>query len=303
MLLVASAELFNKTVEENEDDFKRWFKVVFGPVESASAWLHRVAGGEGSLLGKVVAPLVLLGLGGLIYVISEPDFGFNDRSLVVLLSMLTALAILTYFYNGGQIFMAHRLGVGMALQLFPVGILFALISIGLTRLDDFQPLVIYGFVASAAAVGGVEHTREQEGQVFFYPTLALLGLCLGAWLLLSPARSLATGHDGLVAALPEAVAAGVLVGGLEGLFFQMIPLRYMDGHKIWSWNKAAWLLVAGLSAFAAWQLLFNHERSSIEAIGHGTPEAAIAAMVVCFGLSFGLWAFFRLREGALPAEA
>jgi hypothetical protein len=302
LLLVATAELFNKTVEENHDTFKRFFRVIFGPIEVISAKLHEWAG-DGSLFGKLGAPAVVLGVGALMYGLAEPGFGFNGKSVAVLISVVVSLVVLTYFYNGAQIVVSNRLGVPTAFRLFPVGIAFALASVALTRLDDFQPLVIYGFIASTVAIGGMERTRDQDGKTIFYPVLALLALCAVAWLLLDPFRALASDHGGWLAAVPEAIAAGVLVGGLEGLFFQMVPLRYLDGHKVWSWNKAAWLAAAGLTAFLTWEILLNHERSSMSAVTHGAPEVAMAAMIVCFALSIGLYAYFRLRDGLVPVEA
>jgi hypothetical protein len=193
--------------------------------------------------------------------------------------------------------------VKTAIQLFPVGIAFAIVSVALTRLDDFQPLVIYGFIASAVVMGGSQRTREQDGQVIFYPVLGLLALCLLAWLLLDPFRDLASDHGTLLSAMPEAIAAGVLVGGLEGMFFQMVPIRYLDGHKVWSWNKAAWVLAAGATAFLLWEILLNHEKSSTSAVSHGAPQVATIAMIVCFALSVGLYAFFRVRNALVAQTA
>lgn len=297
VLLVVSAELFNKTVEENEDWFKRVFGVVFGPLERVSSTIRGWAGDQSAL--RVMAPLLgLIAAGALIYAFAEPGFGFNERSIVAVVSVLVALFVLTYFYNGGQILVSNGFGVRSAMRLFPIGIAFALISVALTRLDDFQPLVIYGFIASAVVVGGVERTREQEGRVIFYPALALLGLCLLAWLLLDPFRDLARDNDGVLTALPEAVAVGLLVGGLEGMFFQMVPIRYMDGHKLWVWNKLAWFIAAGATAFLVWQILLNRERSSVNAIQEGTPEVAVIAMAVCLVLSVSLYLFFRFKNAA-----
>ncbi|MEO8457049.1 MAG: FGLLP motif-containing membrane protein [Chloroflexota bacterium] len=303
ILLLLSAELFNKTVEENHDWFKHAFKVIFGPIEWVSARLHDIFG-RGKLAGSLGPPLALIALAAVIYGLAEPGFGLNSKSLVVLISVLVSLALLTYIYNGAQIVISNRFGVGTVMQLFPVGVAFALISVLLTRIDDFQPLVIYGFIASAVVVGHRQRTSEEDGKVIFYPVLALLALCLVAWLLIDPLRTFSTDHGTWLAAIPEAVAAGVFVGGLEGMFFQMIPIRYLDGHKVWSWSKPAWLLAAGATAFLTWELLLNNSRSSSSAISHGAPEIALIAMAVCFGISVALYAFFRLREAGLEsAEA
>jgi hypothetical protein len=96
----------------------------------------------------------------------------------------------------------------------------------------------------------------------------------------------------------------VFVGGLEGTFFQMIPIRYMDGHKIYSWNKLAWAVAAGATAFLVWEVLLNHEKSNMSAVSEGTPLVVVIAMAVCAALSIGFYAFFRFRNEVLkvPVE-
>ena len=59
----------------------------------------------------------------------------------------------------------------------------------------------------------------------------------------------------LWASIPEGIAVGIFIGGLEGLFFQMVPIKWMDGHHLWSWNKLVWLGVTGITAFLFWHIL------------------------------------------------
>jgi hypothetical protein len=303
MLLILSSELFNKTVEENHDTLKRWLKPVAGPLESlftriGDGW-NSSTGGSG--IGKIGPPIAVLAVAGLIYGVLEPGFGFNDKSIVMFLSVVITVGIVTYFYNGGQLLVSLRLfSIGGAIRMFPIGVLVAAVCVLLTRLDGFQPGIIYGFIASAILLGDTEPNEEQTGKIIFYPALALLALCLLSWFLISPFRDFATDHTSLWAALPETVAAGVFVGALEGTFFQMIPIRYLDGHKVWSWNKLAWLLVAGITAFMFWGILLHKQSSSMSSVSHGTPAVAIVAMVICFLLSLSFYAFFRLRG---PEEA
>jgi len=47
------------------------------------------------------------------------------------------------------------------------------------------------------------------------------------------------------------------------IFVTALPPRYLDGEKVWSWNKPAWILAAGLTDFMIWEILLNPERSSV----------------------------------------
>ncbi len=219
ILIILSAELFNKTVEENHDTIRRWLKPVFGPIESlfTSVGDNWNSAAGASRLGKIGPPLAVLAVAGLVYGVLEPGFGFNDKSLVMFLSVIITVGIVTYFYNGGQLIVSKRLfSADGAIKLFPIGVLVAAVCVLLTRLDGFQPGIIYGFIASAALLGDTEPEKEHQGKMIFYPALALLGLCLLAWFLISPFRDLATDHNNWWSALPEAIAVGVFVGGAGG---------------------------------------------------------------------------------------
>jgi len=306
ILLILSSELFNKTVEENHHTLTRWFKPVTGPFAGlsstiANGWEERT---QGNLLGAIGPPLGILAIAGLIYGGLEPGFGLNEKSLVMMLAIVITVGVITYWYNGGQILVSKRMfSTAAAIKLFPMGAVIAAVCVLLTRLDGFQPGIIYGFIASAVLLGATETSEEQQGKTIFYPALALLGLCVVAWFLISPFRDLATDSDSWWAALPEAITVGVMVGALEGTMFQMIPLRWLDGHKLWAWNKLAWVLVAGVTAFMFWTILLHDQSSAMSSVTHGTPAVAIVAIVICFVLSVGFYAFFRLRGPELEAEA
>ncbi|MEO8456272.1 MAG: FGLLP motif-containing membrane protein [Chloroflexota bacterium] len=309
LLLLLSSELFNKTVEENHGTLARWFSPITHPVEGffsgiAGAWKSKT---DGSIIGAVGPVALVLAVSALIYGALEPGFGLNEKSIVMALAVVITVGLITYWYNGGQIIVSRSMfSMGGAIKLFPIGVMIAAVCVVLSRLDGFQPGIIYGFIASAVIVGAKEPNEEQSGKIIFYPVLALLGLVALAWFLIDPFRTLATDHNNWWAALPEAIAVGVFVGGLEGTFFQMIPIRYLDGHKIWSWNKLAWVFVAGLTAFLFWDVLLHKQSSQMSSVTHGTPAAAIIAMVICFVISVGFYAFFRLRgpdELAGEAEA
>ena len=62
-----------------------------------------------------------------------------------------------------------------------------------------------------------------------------------AWLALGPLRVAAQDGSWLTA-LAVTVAAAIFVGGLEGVFYSLIPLSFMDGAVLWRWSRVAWAL-------------------------------------------------------------
>jgi hypothetical protein len=139
-------------------------------------------------------------------------------------------------------------------------------------------------------------TNEQRGHQVFWPALALLGVAVVAWLLAGPARDLAEDGDTMWAALPEGIAVGVFLAGVEGVFLQMIPLRFMDGHKLLAWNKLAWLAIAVGSGFLFWHAMMNEERSSIDALGQTSTVTLAILMGSALAVALATHLFFRIRH-------
>ena len=306
MLLLLSAEIFNQTVEENDEEIKRMARKYAGPVVgilgAVGTFWSSVFGGKG-VMSALVGVLAVVGVAAFIFSLEEDGVGLNEQTLVMFVSLVAALLILTYWYDGGQILIAKNFGVASVIRLFPVGILIAVVSLAVTRFVGFHPGLIYGFIAAAVVVGPAGLSRDQEGHVIFWPALSLMVLALVSWLLLDPLRDMSEDSDSWIAALPEGIAVGIFVGAVEGMFLQLIPMRYMDGYKIWSWNKLAWLALAGLAAFLFWHALLNSERSSWDALDEATPATAIGLMAICFGLTLAVWAYFRFKPQPVEADA
>jgi hypothetical protein len=265
--------------------------------------IFNTATGNGGF-SAMVAPVGILSLTALVYGFAEPGFGFNEKSLVLVASLIFGVGTVTYTYSGSQALLCNRAhGVPSGVKLFPVGLAIAVLFVLVSRLEDFQPGIIYGFIASFAVFGAVALNRQQMGQLVLIPGIALLGICILAWFLVDPFRELAQDHqDSWLAAVPEGIAAAIFVGGLEGIFFNMIPLEFMDGKKLWDWNKAAWVALAGVAAFLFWHVLLNTESSYFSALQKTTPLTAVLLIGICMALTLAVWAFFKLRHAAATSS-
>ena len=305
MLLFLSAEIFNQTIEENENDIKGLMRKYAGPVIAVgegigSVWDALFA--ERHMLATLAAAPIILTLAAVLYIFEEPGFGFNNQTLVLLLSVLISVAYLTYMFDGLQVFLAKTVGVKAVLRLFPVGIFVAAFCVAFTRVDGMQPGLIYGFIAASAIVGERKLTTEQDGRNVFIPSMLLLLSALVLWLLLSPLRNLAQDHSSWYSALPEAVAAGIFVGAVSSVFMQNIPMKFMDGYKLLKWSKIAWVIQAGLAAFLFWHVMINTNRSDFNAVSETAPAVAMIAMVSCFFATLALYLYFRYRHATLGGE-
>lgn len=307
LLLLISSGLFNQTVEENRDDIEGFFERFAGPVVATVGIFGRVwsrAAGGGSRVSRVAAPIGVLMLTGLIYGFLEPGFGFNSKSVVVFTSLVVGGGVVTYLYEGGEAWITRRrLGLDAGVRLYPASIAIAVASVALCRAVGFQPGIVFGFIASSVLLVPATVSRRDSGAVLIWPALALLAVSLGAWLLVAPLRELSEGHDGILAALPESVAVAVFIVGMEGLFCTMIPLRFMDGKRLWDWNKWVWLAVFVSVSFLFFHILFYREEAYFDALRNTKVVGAGAVFTAYLTVTFGTWGFFNIRNRGEGGQA
>jgi hypothetical protein len=246
---------------------------------------------------RTFAPSVIaLVVAAAIYGLEEPDFGLNTQSLVLFLSYLGAFALLTYSYDGSQLVMSKRYGVEAAIKVFPIGVAVALICVVLSRITGFIPGLMYGFVASHTIIGHHNLSKEQEGKQVLYPSMVLLAACLLAWALAGPLRNFAESDNEWFSALPEGIAVGLFAAGLQSLFFQLMPIQYMDGHKLWQWNKLAWLGIALTSGFLFWEVFLNADSGSINALEQTSTLVVFSVILSCLALTVLVYFGLRLYQ-------
>lgn len=309
LMLLLAAVIFNETLEENEHRVHGMLRNVTAPFASIFSAGGSALSGFGKLptwLQSSIPLMFALALSALLYGFEEPGSGFNDKTLVLFLSYLAAFTLITYSWDGTQALACRYFGVPAAVRIFPIGVLVAVVAVVLTRLTGFQPGIMYGFVAANAVIRPARLTDEQEGQKALFSSVALLSLCAVAWALIGPLRNFAEDEGGFWAALPEGIAVGIFVAGLEGLFFQMIPIEFLDGRKLWKWNKAAWGAISLISGFLFWEALINDDQQSISAVGQTKTVVALTVVLCCLAATISLWLFFKAlgpeeEESAEPA--
>jgi hypothetical protein len=295
VLVFASAEFFNQTIRDNQDQVESFMQRFGGPL--VSLWQALSVGMTAATLGsRRMRNLAWLALVLVITVFIEgflePGFGLNETSLILFCSLLVSVGGITYLTEGNEALLARRRGEQAGVRVFPIAILIAALCVGLSRLGSFQPGLIYGFVGTAVFLRPPNMSAADTGKMVYYPMLGLLALSIGCWLAVGPLRDAA--ETDLTVFL-EGVAIGVFVGGIEGIFLNMVPIKYMDGDKIIRWNKLVWLGTTLVVTFIFWHVLINDQREYFDALQTTTPALALALAASCLAVSVATWLFFRWR--------
>ncbi|MPZ48603.1 MAG: hypothetical protein GEU75_04695 [Dehalococcoidia bacterium] len=297
MLVFATAVVFNQTINDNQDSIEAALAGLLAPFAAIKGGVQGLADNFG-FIKTLGWPLIVLGLTAGVYGFLEPGFGFNEKSVIVVASLLLAAGAITYLTDGVEVFIANQVyGENAAVRIFPLAIVIAAISVMISRVSSFEPGVIYGFVALAVYLRPHNLTAAQEGRSVWIPSLLLLCLSVACWLALIPIRdAIDGGNSSFLVAFLEGVTVAVFIGGLEGLFFNMLPLSFMDGEKVYRWNKLIWALTMGTVALLFWHVLLNSEREYFDALSETTPMVALIIGGICLGSTVIVWLFFKLKQ-------
>jgi hypothetical protein len=311
ILLVAlffSSAVFNSTLEEHRVEVQAFAFRMFAPFRSfgralPSLW---VPGYGARTVERVIGPILILLLTGFIYTFNSPGIGLNETTLAYFLSLVIGLGIMTYVYEGGEALLTtHRFRTPAAVRLVPIAPVIAVAFVLLSRITGFEVPIMYGFVASATILVAAELEHRHSAFAVLVPAIVLLALSLAAWALLIPFRHLSNSNEWW-SHIPTETAALIFVGGIEGLLFAMIPMRFMDGSKVFRWYRLFWVPLFFIPAFIFSWAILNPEAQAFDSLLQGRVIFALSLVGAYLALALATWAYFAFRpehtDLTLPPE-
>jgi hypothetical protein len=301
LIVLLATTIFNATLKENAAQFDgamSRFTNVAG-VSAFGGWFAAASTNAGHGWLGAAKPLGVTVVTGALYALVQPDFGFNEKTLVLMLALAAAVTITTFVFEGGQVvWSTRRFATPATMRIFPVGIAIALASVALTRFTNLHPGVIFGFVAAAAIAPRHPLSKRDEGLIVLVPLAGLLLASVTAFLLIDPLRDFEEANPGAWGALPVTIAVAVFVGGAEGALLSLLPLTFNDGQKIWQWSRLAWFALALPATFAFIHVVVNEEDYESLTKGRDIVTLLIVSCAV-LTVAVGVWLFFRLRRDAV----
>jgi hypothetical protein len=291
MLLVFPSQLFNSTLEEHYDEVRRWFG--FGRRER----------GERAVRPRALRFLTFLlfaVVGSIVYGFLDPEFGPSRLTLswVLLAGVFASIVVTTiafvvlpgFIFNRGQREAGH-------LKVLPGTLVVAVVCVAVSRLVHFLPGYFYGLIAAFAISRGL--SKRETGLNTLLAAVITLIVAIGAWLAWIPIKDSAL-EPGAGAGLLvlDAVLVATFVAGLEAVVFGLIPMRFLPGEKIFTWNKPLWGIVFLIGVLGFVQVIVRSN-----ATGTSQPNSLFTtvALFLVFGLvSVLFWGYFRLRKPKAP---
>ena len=283
MLIAFPFELFNKTMEENYDEIRGWFGLGARGVNETKTRSRGLSFFALTLVTAIVCGFL------------SPDFGFNETSVVLVVGMFVALLVMALVFSLPADIGIHRqFGEWGKLNYLPGSLGVSIVLVLASRVFHFQPGYFYGALAGLAFRSAL--SEEVQGKMTAANWLLSLMVSVSAWFLRVPVSANAARPGASIWWIGlEACLAMIFLWGVEGLAVAMLPLRFLDGRKVFRWNRVAWSVLFFLGLFATFQVLLAPGSGYV---GSTTGTVAIGVMVLyaAFGAgSVAFWAYFRYR--------
>ncbi len=302
-----TSALFNSTLDENRDAVDAAMARISRPLRRLIAPVTGLLGGlggrgrAGPRASRAVRLAAVLAGTSVIYGFLSEDFALDVKGALLLLALFLGLGLVTYLSEGiASQFATRRLRAAASVELFGPAIVIATACVLFSRVIGFEPGLMYGFVASAVVMAPVALSRRQSALGVIVPALVLLAASLVCWVLLLPLRPAAEADGGWLLVLLASIAAMVFLAGLEGIFYSMIPISFLDGAVVFEWSRVVWALLFGTATFLFFELVINQDGSYLEAFQNANVVMALVLCGIFSLLTLATWGYFKVRHSAGP---
>jgi hypothetical protein len=299
VLLPFPSQLFNSTLEQNYEDIRGGIKriPIVGRAIRPSSDLASERG-RGAWWRRVLVIAFVL-VSGVLYGLLDPSFGLTETSAVTYAGIVLGLVIVTWLANLPNRWIHGTLTRDRGrLWTIPSTLVVAAFCVLISRLVGFMPGYLYGLVFGYVFAMKVEPQQDARGGAAgAWWLLALAGV---AWITLGAVRT--QGVDGTIpGTIAEAILAALVVSGIEGVVFAMLPLRFLPGEAVFKHQRVRWFVLYGLGLAGFVYILLNPASGYVPSEGSASFIVALA-LFVGFGISSILfWGYFRFRRK--PAAA
>jgi hypothetical protein len=230
-----------------------------------------------------------IALSAVLYTLLDPTIGISLDSLGTLIGLALGLLLTLAAYGIPLFVLSRGKDFRLTTQALPGTLFIAVICVLVSRIANFQPGYLYGLIIGFGFTR--ELTRVEEGRLVGIATATALAAAIVAWLALPSVR--ASSGVGIGGIILETALVTVVVAGLEGALFGMMPLRFLPGERVRAWNSRFWMGLIGVAAFAFFHILLNPS-SGYLADTERSSLMTVVGLLVVFGLGSVLfWGYFR----------
>ncbi len=289
-LLAFPAQLFNGTLEEHYDEIVGRLGLARrrgGEPTRLGRWARRFWDSPAGLAAFFVVSAALAGF-------LDPHFGFDAASAPMFAGILVGFIVVGLAYEYPMRHLHHRGTQDPGrMRVLPGSLIVGAACVLVSRYTNFVPGYLYGLIFSFAFVIPLTGRDAGRHSAMAFAVLAVVSTV--AWVVFSAMRGAGPPQPGADLLIQTALAT-IVVAGVEGLMFGLMPLRTLPGEKVFEWRREVWLVLVVAAMFVFLHILIGPESGYLADTEH-TPLGTAVVLFVVFGvISVSFWGYFRFRH-------
>lgn len=283
--------LLNDAVESHEERLLK----LFAPVRAVMWRVNRITGRMLGIskyssiltgLSFLAGLAVLLAVYGLVLAFLDPSFDPMDRDgWLLILALALSAGLVSLSDDIAQYLYLHWRGHRAVIRIHGGNMLLVVLTTVVSRFSGLAPGLLVGSPA------GIEEVDDSSSEA----RLHLLGLgAIAAVASLAGVLTMLLDTDAWL----ETLFLLIFAAGVQTLFFEMLPLKYLHGRGVFHLNRVLWLLIFVVTTSVFLGTMLNPDGAFISAFQ--SPNMTILAIfVIAFCVfSTGLWFFLQSQEKA-----
>ena len=284
------SNMLNDILETHEEGLARFLApirpLVDGGRRATARFDEILQGVHLAWLGFAIKLAIFLALYGVIFAYLDPNFSITslDGWLLILALALSA-GLIGVIDDVAQYLYLRAHGSDAVIRVHGGNFLVAIVSALFSRFSGLTPGLLFGNPA------GIEEVSDPEFELpsHLLALGAMGGAALLAWLL-SPFVGAETWL--------RTVLLLIFAVGIQSVFFEMLPIKYLHGRGIYEFNRWVWVAAFALVTTIFFQTMLNPDGDFIRAFQQSNViTLSIIVIVFCVGTS-ALWFYLNRPQKA-----
>jgi low temperature requirement protein LtrA len=137
---------------------------------------------------------------------------------------------------------------------------------------------------------------KQDGRSLAVTALMVLALGVTAWLVWVPISDhLHDGRGPFGWVVLSTFLATTWVVSVQSLLFSLIPLKFLDGEKVVTWNRLGWFAIYLLGMFVFVEAIMHPQSDKYGGNRHADLHSMLLLFVSFMVVACLFWLYFRIR--------
>lgn len=279
--------MLNDVLEAHEPEIAAWFAplrpIINNMRNAATRFDQQFETWRIGIVGWIIKLAFMLALYGIVFAFLDPSFDITSVNGWLLIAALALSAgVIGIIDDVAQYIYLRANGLNGTIRLHGGNLTLSIVSALFSRLSGVTPGFLFGNPA------GLEDVDDPKFEIPSHLiAMGAMGIAaLAAWALSPMFDNNTWLHTTLLI---------IFALGIQSLFFEMLPIKYLHGKGIFQYNRWLWVALFAIITTIFFQTMLNPDGDFIRAFEQANMVTLSLIVVAFCLLSVGLWYYFQRR--------